>query len=71
MEKTLIKMALYLHEHKPNQQQAGQKSAYSISDMLYHGEHLVFNTQAQSGIVDVEGIDQAVEEEDLAVEFWS
>ena len=71
MEKTLTKMALYLHEHKPNQWQAGQKSAYSISDMLNHSEHLVCNTQAQSGIVDDEGIDQAVEEEDLEVEVWS
>jgi hypothetical protein len=71
MEKTLTKMALYLHEHKPNQQQAGQKSAYGISDMLDRDEHPIYNTQAQSGIINDEGIDQAVEEEDLAVEFWS
>jgi hypothetical protein len=72
MEKTLAKMALYLHEHKPNWREAGQKSAYSIYDMLDHSQHLVFNIQASSslGITDDESIDQAVEEEDLAVECW-
>jgi hypothetical protein len=71
MEKTLAKMVLYLNEHKPNQRQAGRKSAYRISDMLDRGEHLVFNIQANSGTIDDEGRDQAVEEDDLAVEFWS
>jgi hypothetical protein len=71
MEKTLAKMALYLDEHKPNQRQAGRKSAHRISDMLDRGEHLVFNTQAYAGAMNDEGVDQAVEEEDLAVEFWS
>jgi hypothetical protein len=39
---------------------------------LITGQHLVFNIQASSslGITDDESIDQAVEEEDLAVECW-
>ena len=69
MEKTLAKIALYMDEHKPNQRQAGRKSMYRISDMLDRGEHLVFNIDTYSGLVEDEGIDQAVEEEDLTVEF--
>ena len=69
MEKTLAKMALYMDEHKPNERRAGRKSTYCISDMLDRGEHLVFNIDTYSGMVEDEAIDQAVEEGDLAVEF--
>jgi hypothetical protein len=69
MEKTLAKIALYMDEHKPNERQAGRKSMYCISDMLDHGEHLVFNIDTYSGMVEDKAIDQAVEEGDLTVEF--
>ena len=70
MGKSLVKLALYLDEHRPDCRQPGRKSSHCIPDMLDRGEHLVFNTQLLTRTVDDDRVDQAVEEEDLAVEFW-
>ncbi|KAJ7877049.1 hypothetical protein B0H14DRAFT_3859032 [Mycena olivaceomarginata] len=47
----------------------GRDSAYSIPDMLDKGEHLLFNIAGKAEVVDDDGVDQLIEEDDLAVEY--
>jgi hypothetical protein len=68
MIKTLDMLGLYMSEHKPNIHQDNRKSIYRVPNILDRGENLVFNIGGDSSEVE-ESIDQAVEEEDLTVEY--
>lgn len=61
-------LGLYMSEHKPNIHQDNRKSIYRVPNILDRGENLVFNIGGDSSEVE-ESIDQAVEEEDLTVEY--
>lgn len=61
-------MRLYMGEHKPNTHLDNRKSVYKVPNILDHGESLVFNIGSDSAEVE-ESVDQAIEEEDLMVEY--
>ncbi|KAF8169463.1 hypothetical protein K438DRAFT_1615122 [Mycena galopus ATCC 62051] len=69
LTKTFAHMLEYLKANSPNEQKAGRDSAYSIPDMLDKGEHLLFNIAGKAEVVDDDGVDQLIDEEDLAVEY--
>ncbi|KAJ7101209.1 hypothetical protein C8R44DRAFT_641767 [Mycena epipterygia] len=69
MTKTFAHMAEYVETNSPNEHKTGRDSAYSIPDMLDRGDHLMYNIAGKPGSIEDDGIDQAIEEEDLAVEY--
>lgn len=62
-------MQEYLKLNSPNEHKAGRDSTYLIPDMLDKGEHLLFNIAGKSEVADDDGVDQLIEEDDLAVEY--
>jgi hypothetical protein len=62
-------MLEYLKLNSPNEHKADRDSAYSIPDMLDKGEHLLFNIPGKAELLEDDSVDQAIEEDDLAVEY--
>lgn len=69
MTKTLDVIDRYMKEHQPNVFEAGRKTKHVVPNVLDLGQHLVFQTGSLAGGDMDENIDQAVDEEDLAVEY--
>jgi hypothetical protein len=68
MAKTLAAIDRYMKEHRPNVFEPGREAKYIIPNVLDLGQHLLFNTGSLADADMDENMDQAVDEEDLAVE---